>query len=38
MPHSSYVKKTSFTSIKEKLEQDDLEISDSYCFEDEIVE
>lgn len=38
MPHSSYAKKTSFTSIKEKLEQDDLEISDSYCFEDEIVE
>jgi hypothetical protein len=38
MPHSSYTKKSAFTSIKEKLEQDDLEIADPYCFEDEIVE
>lgn len=38
MPHASYTKKTSFTTIKEKLELDDLEIADPYCFEDEIVE
>ena len=38
MPHSSYVPKDRFATPKEKLEEDDYNISDPYCFNDEICE